>query len=71
MHSCNLYHIQKEWFQEMATIEALVILAKYHGIAVNPQDLKHHYSGNSLIGMDYLLLAAKGIGLKAKASKKI
>lgn len=52
-------------------VKALVILAKYHGIAVSEQDIKHRFKGNGEdFFIDNWLIAAKSIGLKVKVSKK-
>ncbi|MGG8472583.1 type I secretion system permease/ATPase [Rahnella sp. PAMC25617] len=49
-------------------INALIILAQYHGIAVNPQDILHRFNcGEERFNKTNWLLAAKSIGLKAKS----
>lgn len=50
---------------------ALSILAQYHGIAINPEDINHRFN-HSTHGFDLttFLLAAKSIGLKAKSVNK-
>lgn len=52
-------------------ISALNIIAHYHGIAINTEDIKHQFSHDEN-GLDLTswLLAAKKIGLKASAVKK-
>ena len=52
-------------------LAALVILAQFHGIAVNAADIQHRYDVNG-VGLDQSawLLAAREIGLKAKVSKQ-
>lgn len=49
-------------------LSALVILAQYHGIAVNPADIAHQFLGgsNNDLNQEEWLLAAKKLGLKAK-----
>lgn len=51
-------------------LESLLMIAKYHGIAADRAQLKHAF-GIGEVGMKTLdiLLAAKGIGLKAKEVK--
>lgn len=48
-------------------LSALIILAHYHGIAVNPADIQHQFanSTNDLNETEWLL-AAKSLELKAK-----
>ncbi len=49
-------------------LSALILLAHYHGIAVNPADVLHRFSGNGTdLDQSEWLLAAKELGLKAKA----
>lgn len=57
-------------YQDNATI-ALKIIAHFHGVALNIQDVKHAYDpeGSGLSQVQWLL-AAKDIGLKARAVKK-
>lgn len=56
-------------YQDFGLI-ALMILAKYHGIAVNMGDIQHRFSTDNSQGLDQTawLLAAKDIGLKAKVT---
>ncbi len=51
------------------SLSALVILAQFHGIAVNASDIQHRYDVNG-VGLDQSawILAAREIGLKAKVS---
>ena len=53
------------------SLAALVILAQFHGIAINAGDIQHRYDVNGL-GLDQSswLLAAREIGLKAKVSSQ-
>lgn len=52
-------------------ISALTILAHYHGIAINAEDIKHQFNhADSGFDLTTWLLAAKKIGLKAQAVKK-
>jgi type I secretion system ATPase len=50
---------------------ALITLAKFHGINANPSDIAHQFNINS-DGLDEItwLLAARSLGLKAKAVNK-
>ena len=50
-------------------LAALVILAQFHGIAINAADIQHRYDVNG-VGLDQSawILAAREIGLKAKVS---
>lgn len=49
-------------------ISALVFLARYHGIAVNQQDIMHRFNyGEEGLDKTNWLLAAKSIGLKTKS----
>ena len=52
-------------------LEGLVLLAQFHGIAADPNQLKHQFgqAGHGLAETD-LLLAAKSLGLKAKVSEQ-
>lgn len=52
-------------------MSALVLLARFHGIAVNPNDLAHRFDedGTGLTQTAWLL-AAKDLGLKAKVVKQ-
>lgn len=48
----------------------LVMMARLHGIAADPEQLAHEYRhGDQLFGHTEILLAAKKLGLKAKAVK--
>ncbi|HGV9342664.1 type I secretion system permease/ATPase [Enterobacter hormaechei] len=60
----------KKTYHNTAII-ALRIIAHFHGVALNIQDVKHAYEceGSGLSQVQWLL-AAKEIGLKAKAVKK-
>ena len=51
-------------------LSALIILAHYHGMAVNPADIKHRFSESTDLSITEWLLAAKDLGLKAKLAKK-
>ncbi|SNB76432.1 Toxin RTX-I translocation ATP-binding protein [Kingella negevensis] len=53
-------------------LSALIILAHYHGIAANPADISHHFSGslNNDLSETEWLLAAKRLELKAKVVKQ-
>ena len=55
-------------FQDLG-LAALVILAQFHGIAINAADIQHRYDVNG-VGLDQSawILAAREIGLKAKVS---
>ena len=50
-------------------LAALIIIAQFHGIAVNPEDIAHQYFEHNTFGIQQWLLAAKNLGLKAKLSK--
>lgn len=50
-------------------LSALVLLAHYHGIAVNPADTTHKYTEKEDLNVEQWLLAAKDLGLKAKLVK--
>lgn len=50
-------------------LSALVLLAHYHGIAVNPADITHKYTEKEDLNVEQWLLAAKDLGLKAKLVK--
>lgn len=53
------------------SLSALVILAQYHGIAANLEDIKHQFSDETgSLSSTQWLLAAKSIGLKAKLINK-
>ncbi len=49
---------------------ALTIIAQFHGIAVNPEDIAHQYFEHNTFSIQQWLLAAKNLGLKAKLSKQ-
>ena len=49
---------------------ALSIIAQFHGIAVNPEDIAHQYFEHNTFSIQQWLLAAKNLGLKAKLSKQ-
>lgn len=53
-------------------LSALIILAHYHGIAANPADIMHQFSGspNGDLNETEWLLAAKQLGLKAKVVRQ-
>lgn len=53
-------------------LSALIILAHYHGIAANPADIKHQFSGslNGDLSENEWLLAAKKLELKAKVVRQ-
>ncbi len=53
-------------------LSALVVLAHYHGIAVNPADIRHQFSGSPKgdLGETEWLLAAKKLELKAKVVRQ-
>lgn len=51
---------------EESGLAALVLMLRFHGIAVDPQQLKHQYGG-ATIGMTEMLRAAKALQLKARA----
>ncbi|PKE33231.1 type I secretion system permease/ATPase [Rahnella sp. AA] len=55
------------------SLSGLLILARYHGIAVNPEDIRHQFSDNNdSLNSTQWLLAARFLGLKSKlVSKKI
>ena len=57
------------WYN--TALSALVLLARFHGIAVNPNDLAHRFDedGTGLTQTAWLL-AAKDLGLKAKVVKQ-
>ncbi|GBG14817.1 ATP-binding cassette, subfamily B, bacterial HlyB/CyaB [Novimethylophilus kurashikiensis] len=48
-------------------LECLAIIARYHGLAVDPEQLKHEYASTEF-GVTEVLLAAKHLGLKAKST---
>jgi subfamily B ATP-binding cassette protein HlyB/CyaB len=51
-----------------AGVEALVLLLRFHGIAVNPEQIRHQF-GEAPVGVTEMLLCAKGLKLKARAVK--
>ena len=51
-------------------LAALTIIAQFHGIAVNPEDIAHQYFEQNTFSIQQWLLAAKNLGLKAKLSKQ-
>jgi subfamily B ATP-binding cassette protein HlyB/CyaB len=52
-------------------IEALGLIAHFHGVAVNVEDIKHRYDFEGVgLNQTQWLLAAKEVGLKAKVIKK-
>ncbi|NUE67280.1 type I secretion system permease/ATPase [Snodgrassella sp. ESL0253] len=50
-------------------VSALVLLAHFHGMAVNPADIMHRYAEQNDLKIEQWLLAAKDLGLKAKLVK--
>ena len=51
-------------------LACLVMIAKVHGIAVNPEQLEHEFSpGAQVFGTEEILLAARKIGLYAEVHK--
>ncbi len=68
-------HTQAETAQAQTpqpALSALIILAHYHGIAANPADIMHHFSGSLKHDLDQTewLLAAKKLELKAKVTRQ-
>ena len=61
-------HDAQDPYQDLG-LAALVILAQFHGIAINAADIQHRYDDNG-VGLDQSawILAAREIGLKAKVS---
>ena len=52
-------------------IEALCLIAHFHGVAVNIEDIKHRYDFEGVgLNQTQWLLAAKEVGLKAKVINK-
>jgi subfamily B ATP-binding cassette protein HlyB/CyaB len=44
-----------------------VLLARYHGVAVDPDQLRHRFASHrDVFGIDEALRAAKELGLKAR-----
>ena len=54
--------------QNQPALSALILLAHYHGIAANPADILHRFADGKSedLSREQWLLAAKGLGLKAK-----
>lgn len=54
--------------QNQSALSALILLAHYHGIAANPADILHRFADGKSedLSLEQWLLAAKGLGLKAK-----
>lgn len=50
-------------------LSALMLMAKYHGIAVNPADIMHRFVSENDLSQEEWLLAAKDLGLKARVVK--
>ncbi|MCX8745115.1 type I secretion system permease/ATPase [Snodgrassella sp. B3882] len=51
-------------------LTALKIIAHFHGIAINGEDIAHQYVHDHAMTVEDWLLAAKSLGLKAKLSKQ-
>lgn len=51
-------------------LTALKIIAHFHGIAINSEDIAHQYVHDHAMTVEDWLLAAKSLGLKAKLSKQ-
>lgn len=52
-------------------LDALRIIAKFHEIAINTEDIKHRFESDSTgLNQQQWLLAAKSVGLKARVVKK-
>lgn len=51
-------------------LTALKIIAHFHGIAINGEDIAHQYAHDHAMTVEDWLLAAKSLGLKAKLSKQ-
>lgn len=51
-------------------LTALKIIAHFHGIAINGEDIAHQYVHDHAMTVQDWLLAAKSLGLKAKLSKQ-
>lgn len=51
-------------------LTALKIIAHFHGIAINGEDIAHQYVHDQEMTVEDWLLAAKSLGLKAKLSKQ-
>ncbi|KPY72044.1 hypothetical protein ALQ90_05359, partial [Pseudomonas savastanoi pv. savastanoi] len=51
-------------------LASLVMLARFHQVAASPEQLAHEFgSPDQCLSQDSLLLAARKLGLKAKAAK--
>ncbi|MCO6517683.1 type I secretion system permease/ATPase [Snodgrassella sp.] len=61
--------IPAEFEKPSIAVSALVLLAHFHGIAVNPADIMHRYAEQNDLKIEQWLLAAKDLGLKAKLVK--
>ncbi len=53
-----------------SALTALKIIAHFHGIAINGEDIAHQYVHDHAMTVQDWLLAAKSLGLKAKLSKQ-
>lgn len=63
--------ISRKLIKKDNALSALVIIAKYYGVAINAADIKHRYDPlGSGISQQAWLLAAAELGLKAKVSNK-
>lgn len=61
--------IPAEFEKPSIAVSTLVLLAHFHGIAVNPADIMHRYAEQNDLKIEQWLLAAKDLGLKAKLVK--
>ena len=50
-------------------LTCLVLLARLHGVAAEPEQLAHEFATGEPFGVSEILLAAKQLGLKAKAAR--
>ena len=50
-------------------VTALILIAHFHGLAVNPADITHKYAEKGDLNSEQWLLAAKDLGLKARLVK--
>ena len=51
-------------------LNCLVIIARFHKVASDPQQLRHEFAeGGRYFGIDEILLSAKHLGLKARSIK--
>ena len=50
-------------------LACLVLLARLHGVAAEPEQLAHEFATGEPFGVSEILLAAKQLGLKAKAAR--